>query len=74
MEQQNSATRAIASNVQEAHTGTQDVSATILTVNQAAEETGASANSVLSFSKQLANDSSALSEQVNQFLSSVRSR
>ena len=72
IEQQGSATKEIARNVQEAARGTQDVTSNIAGVQQAANETGAAATQVLGAAEQLSQQSKDLASQVNRFLADVR--
>jgi methyl-accepting chemotaxis protein len=72
IEQQGSATKEIARNVQEAAHGTQDVTSNISGVQQAANDTGAAATQVLDAAEQLSQQSSDLAGQVNRFLADVR--
>jgi methyl-accepting chemotaxis protein len=68
VEEQGAATQEIARNVQQAAAGTQDVSANIGGVTQAAGETGAGANQVLSAADGLARQSAQLQIEIDQFL------
>jgi methyl-accepting chemotaxis protein len=72
IEQQGSATKEIARNVQEAAHGTQEVNTNITGVQQAANETGAAATQVLGAAEQLSQQSKDLAGQVNRFLADVR--
>jgi methyl-accepting chemotaxis protein len=72
IEQQGSATKEIARNVQEAAHGTHEVNANISGVQQAANETGAAATQVLGAAEQLSQQSKDLAGQVNRFLADVR--
>jgi methyl-accepting chemotaxis protein len=72
IEEQNAATQEIARNVQQAQIGTQDVTINIVSVSAAAEQTGVSANGVLSSSNTLADQSHLLRNEVQQFLNKVR--
>ena len=72
VEEQGTATREIARNVQEASAGTQQVSSNINQVTAAAEETGESASNMLKAVGELAEQSQALSDQVDAFLAKVR--
>ncbi|HEY8332437.1 MAG TPA: HAMP domain-containing methyl-accepting chemotaxis protein [Tardiphaga sp.] len=72
IEQQGSATKEIARNVQEAAHGTQHVTANISGVQQAANDTGAAATQVLGAAEQLSQQSTDLAGQVNRFLAEVR--
>ncbi|WP_445492685.1 methyl-accepting chemotaxis protein [Rhodopseudomonas sp. RCAM05734] len=72
IEQQGSATKEIARNVQEAAHGTQNVTANISDVQQAANDTGAAASQVLGAAEQPSRQSTDLASQVNIFLADVR--
>jgi methyl-accepting chemotaxis protein len=72
IEEQGSATKEIARNVQEAARGTQDVTSNIAGVQQAANETGAAATQVLGAAEELSQQSKDLAGQVNRFLADVR--
>ncbi|HEY0328681.1 MAG TPA: HAMP domain-containing methyl-accepting chemotaxis protein [Rhodopseudomonas sp.] len=72
IEQQGSATKEIARNVQQAAHGTQEVNANISGVQQAANETGSAATQVLGAAEQLSQQSQDLAGQVNRFLADVR--
>jgi methyl-accepting chemotaxis protein len=72
VEQQQAATQEIARNVSEAARGTQDVSGTIVQVQNAATESGSAASQVLSAAGELAQNAAALSQQVDAFLAQVR--
>jgi methyl-accepting chemotaxis protein len=72
IEQQGSATKEIARNVQQAAHGTQEVTSNISGVQQAASDTGAAATQVLGAAEQLARQSNDLAGQVNRFLADVR--
>ncbi|MDB5518045.1 MAG: chemotaxis protein [Tardiphaga sp.] len=72
IEQQGSATKEIARNVQEAAHGTQNVTSNIAGVQQAANETGAAATQVLGAAEELSQQSKDLASQVNRFLADVR--
>ncbi|MBB5047059.1 methyl-accepting chemotaxis protein [Rhodopseudomonas rhenobacensis] len=72
IEQQGSATKEIARNVQQAAHGTQEVNANISGVQQAANETGSAASQVLNAAEQLSQQSQDLAGQVNRFLADVR--
>jgi len=72
VEEQGSATREIARNVQEAATGTQEVSSNITSVQDAAGETGRTAELVLSAAEDLMRQSQALRDRVDGFLGTVR--
>jgi methyl-accepting chemotaxis protein len=72
VEEQGAATTEIARNVEEAAKGTQEVSTNIVGVNQAANDTGAASNQVLSSARQLSQQSDALKGIVEKFLVEVR--
>jgi methyl-accepting chemotaxis protein len=72
VEQQGSATREIARNVQEAAQGTGQVSSNIMGVNQAADKTGSAASKVLSSAEQLSGQATALRTDVDRFLANIR--
>ncbi|MBP2293973.1 methyl-accepting chemotaxis protein [Azospirillum rugosum] len=72
VEEQGSATREIARNVQEAASGTQEVSSNIAGVEDAASETGRTAEQVLSAADDLMSQSRTLRDRVDGFLGTVR--
>ena len=72
IEQQGSATREIARNVQEAAHGTQHVTSNITGVQQAANDTGAAATEVLGAAEELSQQSEDLAAQLHRFLADVR--
>ncbi|MDB5716310.1 MAG: chemotaxis protein [Sphingomonadales bacterium] len=72
IEEQGSATREIARNVQEAAHGTQNVTSNIAGVQHAANDTGAAATQVLGAAEQLSHQSNDLAAQVHRFLADVR--
>jgi len=72
VEQQKAATDEIARNIQQAAVGTRDVSDTIISVSQAAGETGAATEQVLGAAKGLAEQSHVLRSTVDRFLQGVR--
>ncbi len=72
VEQQGSATQEIARNVQEAAQGTGMVSSNIVSVNNAATETGVAAGQVLVSAEQLNGQASMLRADVNRFLANIR--
>jgi methyl-accepting chemotaxis protein len=72
VEEQGSATQEIARNVQETAEGTGRVSSNILGVNQAANETGAAANKVLTSAEALSGEAAALQTNVDRFLVNIR--
>jgi len=70
--EQGSATKEIARNIQQAANGTQDVTSNISGVQQAATDAGAAATEVLGAAEQLSQQSKDLASQVNGFLADVR--
>jgi len=72
VEEQGAATQEISRNVQEAAMGTQEVSSNSSGVSEAARQTGAAANEVLQSAGELSRNGTALREQVNEFLRTVR--
>ena len=68
MEQQGASTREIARNVQEAARGTRVVSENVIAVNRGADDTGGSAQQVLSSSQGLASHANNLRGEVDNFL------
>ena len=72
IEEQGAATQEIARNTQEAARGSEQISANIAGVNQAANETGAAASQVLSSAEQLGRQSDSLRHDVNDFLEKIR--
>ena len=72
VDQQGSATREIARNVQQAAQGTGQVSSDIAGVNQAADKTGSAANKVLFSAEQLSGQAATLRVDVDRFLASIR--
>jgi methyl-accepting chemotaxis protein len=72
VEEQQSATREIDRSVQQAARETQDVSATVSGVTEAALETGKAAGHVLSAARNLSQQSEHLRQEVSAFLSKVR--
>lgn len=72
VEEQTAATKDITRNVQAAADGTQAVSRTISDISAAVDEVGATAMTVLSAADQLAEQASALRQEVDQFLVTVR--
>jgi methyl-accepting chemotaxis protein len=72
VEEQGAATQEIARNVQQAAAGTQEVSSNIAGVQQAATDTGAASQQVLSASGELAQQSELLRRQVDAFLADVK--
>jgi methyl-accepting chemotaxis protein len=74
IEKQEATTQDIAKNVLEAAKGTRGVSANIMGLNRAADETGQAANMVLSSAAGLAEEADTLRSEAEKFLSSVRAR
>ena len=72
MEQQSAATAEISRNVQEAATGTRDVSENIATVTRSATETGEAASKVLENSGQLSEQAEIMGVEVDKFLDEVK--
>jgi methyl-accepting chemotaxis protein len=72
VEEQGAATREIASNVQQAAQGTAEVSSNIVGVTEAASQTGAAANHVLTAAESLSGLSARLRDEVGRFLQHVR--
>ena len=72
VQEQDAVTQQIARNVQEAAKGTGHVSSNITGVNQAAAETGASSNQVLSSAEELGRQAETLRADVDNFLARVR--
>jgi methyl-accepting chemotaxis protein len=72
VEEQDATTREIARNILEASAVTESVSTRIAGVTAAAERTGASANQVLRSAGTLADQSTSLASEVNEFLVRVR--
>ncbi len=72
VEEQHTATRAIALNVQEAALGTDSVTEKVRNLEIDASATGAAANQVFTFASQLANEGGTLKLQVERFLETVR--
>ncbi len=72
VEQQNAATQEIARSVQEASTGTQEVASNIVGVQQAAEQTGTASAQVLGAAEELSKQSETLREEVDRFVSGLR--
>lgn len=71
--EQQSAIREIARNIQEAAGGTQEVSANIAGVSQAAGETGATSAFVLSAANELDAQAQSMRRQVDSFFASIKS-
>lgn len=72
VEEQGAATAEIARNIQQAASGTQNVSNNIVGVSNAANETGETASDVLESSDGLAAESEALSNEVGRFLARIK--
>jgi aerotaxis receptor len=72
VEEQGAATQEISRNVQQAAQGTQEVSSNIVNVQQEAAKTGTASSEVLSAAKSLSRDSTRLTQEVGNFLKSVR--
>ncbi|MBF9232887.1 methyl-accepting chemotaxis protein [Microvirga alba] len=72
VEEQQAATQEIARNVSEAARGTQEVTENIVQVQGAATYSGSAASQVLSAAGELARNSSTLSDEIEDFLQSVR--
>jgi methyl-accepting chemotaxis protein len=72
VEQQGSATREIARNIQHAAGGTSEVSSNIVGVSQAALEAGSAANEVLGASGELRREADMLRNEIDAFLSNIR--
>ena len=72
VEEQGAATAEIARNIQQAASGTQNVSNNIVGVSNAANQTGETASDVLQSSDGLAAESEALSNEVGRFLARIK--
>jgi methyl-accepting chemotaxis protein len=72
IDEQNAATQEIASNVQQASSGTRQVSSNITGVSEAVKKTGETATRVLVAAADLAQQSAALNDEMQQFLTNVR--
>ena len=72
VEQQGTATREIARNVQHAAGGTSEVSSNIVGVSEASAEAGSAANEVLTASGALRREADVLRDEIDAFLSSIR--
>ena len=70
---QDTATAEIAQNAQQVASATAEVSANVMGVNQAAEETGKAASDVLETARSVARRADSLREQVDTFLTNIRS-
>jgi len=73
VEEQGAATKEISRNVQEASLGTKQVSESIVNVTQEAQTTGREASEMQRLVEDLAQQAATLKEQVNKFLSGIRS-
>ncbi|MCR9072616.1 MAG: methyl-accepting chemotaxis protein [Alphaproteobacteria bacterium] len=73
IEQQTSATRQIVRNVEQASQATGEVTTNIATVSEAASEAGSAASKVLSASSELSQNSAMLQDEVQLFLTTIRS-
>jgi len=72
VEEQGAATSEIARNVEQAARGTQEVSSNVVSVNQAASDTGTAAREVLDASHSLGDQNEAMKEIVRTFLAGVK--
>ena len=72
VEEQNSATRDIATNAEHAAQGTYRVASSITDVNKATVETSSVSTQVLASAKSLAVQGIRLTDEVDQFLNSIR--
>ena len=72
VEEQGSATGEIASNVQQAAIGAQEVSHNISGVSQAAEQTGQASGEVLAASNELSSQANGLRQEIDKFLEAIR--
>ena len=72
VEEQGAATAEIARNIQEAAAGTREVSSNIAGVSAAADESGRTAEDVLTSTTRLTEESEALGSEVGQFLSRIK--
>jgi methyl-accepting chemotaxis protein len=72
VEEQSSATKEIARSVEQAAGGTRDMSTSIQTVTDAASETGNAAGRMLGSSNALSGEATALKQEVEQFLATIR--
>ncbi len=70
---QDTATAEIATNAQQVAQATAEVSANVMGVNQAADETGKAASDVLETARSVSNRATSLRDQVNVFLTNIRS-
>jgi methyl-accepting chemotaxis protein len=65
-------TREISRNVEQAATGTREVSHNVNSLNAAAEETGSASSQVLSAARDLSRHAGVLSKEMQTFLQKVR--
>ncbi len=72
VEEQGAATRDISSNVQQAASGTEEVTNSISGVNEAAAETGSAALQVLSAASSLTEEAATLRREVEEFIATIR--
>jgi len=72
VEEQEAATSEISRNVQEAATGTQSVSESIVNVRGASEQTGTASGDVLSSSRELAERFDTLQTEVQEFVTDIK--
>jgi methyl-accepting chemotaxis protein len=72
MEEQGATTHEITRNAQDAARGTNDVSSSIVSVTQAAGETGAASTQVLSSASELGRQAETLRQKVDSFLAEMR--
>ncbi|TXN47277.1 chemotaxis protein, partial [Methylobacterium sp. WL18] len=72
IEEQGAATQEIARNVQQAASGTEQVTGNIVDVKRAAGETGSAATQVLGAARGLSQNSNALNRAVATFLADVK--
>jgi len=73
VEEQSASTREISRSVQQAASGTREVSINVTAVTEAAQETGTAAGQMLEAASELAKQAEGLRDQVDRFLSKVRS-
>ncbi|MDO8608330.1 MAG: cache domain-containing protein [Phaeospirillum sp.] len=72
VEEQGAATAEIARNVQEAASGTQEVTAVLGQLSAATAEAGGSADTVLDIASRLSNEAGSLESEVHSFMDSIR--
>ena len=72
MDEQGSATREIARNIQEAASGTEEVTRNIIGVSQASQEAGAASAQVMTAASELSVQSEKLKNEVNRFITRIR--